>query len=94
MVKPDNKIKWNTIKNAGNVHLTKHIHSLLTNNKKLKDPENMANDFNNLFIVVIEKLNLHQVGKDEGTLFLKETFPRNTHGHKIIPTIQTEIKCI
>jgi hypothetical protein len=94
MVKHDNKIKWNPVKNTENVHLTKHIHSLLTNNKKLNDTENMANDFNNLFTAVMAKLNLHQVGKDEATSSLKETFPGKTHGHKIIPTTQTEIKHI
>lgn len=60
--------------------------------KKLKDPENMANDLNTLFTAVIEKLNLHQVRNEEAISFLKETFPGNIHGHIIIPTTQTEKK--
>jgi len=60
---------------AGTVHSSKHIHSPLINKKKLKDPENMAYDFINLFTAVKEKLNLNQVRKEEAIPFLKDIFP-------------------
>ena len=46
----------------------------------------MTNDFINLFTEIMEKLNLNQVRKEKATSFLKETFPGNIYGHKIIPT--------
>jgi hypothetical protein len=33
----------------------------------------MAEDFNNFFLTVTENLNLHQVGKEDGTLSLRES---------------------
>jgi len=38
--------------------------SLLINDKKVKDPEKVADAFNSYFLSVVASLNLHQVGKD------------------------------
>ena len=49
---------------------------------KIRDPENVADSFNNLFLKITENFSLHQAGgnKKEATLFLKETFPGNFPG--------------
>jgi hypothetical protein len=68
--------------------------SLLTNNEKVNDPGTVANAFNIFVLTITESLNLHQVGREDATLFLKDAFPVKFHGIKIIPTTETEIKCI
>jgi len=83
-------------KNTVTVHSTKHIHSPLINKKTLKNPENMVNDFINLFTTLTEKWNLNQVKKEEAIPFLKDPFPWNINGHKTIPTNRdkTYINCL
>jgi hypothetical protein len=68
--------------------------SLLTNNEKVKDPEPVASDFSNFFLTITESLNLPQVGREDAISFLKDAFPVKFPGIKIIPTTETEIKCI
>jgi hypothetical protein len=53
---------WNIIKKeTGTVHSVEQVPSHLTvNDKKLRDPTNMANAFNNSFITITEKLKIEK----------------------------------
>jgi hypothetical protein len=49
---------------------------LFVNYKKLKDPKNVANTFNNnSFLQITEKLNIQQVEEGDEISFLKDPFP-------------------
>ena len=43
-------------KQRAKVHLVKQVPFLLVNNEKLKDPNDMANTFNNFLITITEKI--------------------------------------
>ena len=58
--------------------------------KKLQDPTNVANAFNNLFMTITEKFNMQQIEKGDTVSILKDSFPANFPSIKIIPI--TEIK--
>jgi hypothetical protein len=51
--------------------------SLLINRNKLRDPENLDDSINNYVLAVMENLYLLQLGKENGILYLKESFPEN-----------------
>jgi len=44
-------------KRTAKVHSVEQVPFLLVNSEKLKDPNDMANTFNNFFITITEKLN-------------------------------------
>jgi hypothetical protein len=54
------------------------------NDEKLKDPKHMVTAFNNLFIIINEKLNIQQIGKDDDISILRDSFPGNFPRLKII----------
>jgi hypothetical protein len=67
IAKSGNKMKttWNLIKQeTGKIHVTEQKLSLLINDGKTKDPENITDVFNSFFLSVAENLYLHQVGKE------------------------------
>jgi hypothetical protein len=43
--------------------------SFLTNNEKVKDPENVSDAFSSFFLTIAESLNLQQVGKEDAISF-------------------------
>jgi hypothetical protein len=97
IAKSDNKIKttWNIIKQeTEKIHVTEQMPSLLINDEKLKEPEKVADVFNGFFLSVAENLNLHQLGKEDPTSFLKYPFPCKFHGIKIVRTSEVEVKSI
>ena len=61
------------------------------NDKKLKDPTDMANAFNSFFIKVTEKLSIQEIEKGYAILILKDSFPGNFPSIKIIPVNEAEI---
>jgi hypothetical protein len=93
-----NKIKttWNMVKKeTGKFHFKPEwMPSVLTHNEKVKDPEKVADAFNSFFLTTAESSNLHQVGKEDAISFIKDSFPGNFPGIKIIPTTEAEIKSI
>jgi hypothetical protein len=51
------KAKWNIIKRGTvTVHSVEQVPILLVNDEKLKDPTNLTNAFNNVFITITEKI--------------------------------------
>jgi hypothetical protein len=50
--------------------------------------------FNTFFLIITVNLKLHQVGRDDATSFLRDTFTRDFPGIKITPTTETLIKRI
>jgi Notch-like protein len=76
------------------VHSTELVPFLLENDEKLKDPKNVANDFNKFFLTIAEKLNMQQVEQSDAISFLKDAFPGNFPSIKIIPITEAEIKSI
>jgi hypothetical protein len=82
----NNKIKttWNIIKQeTGKIHITEQMPSLLINDEKIRDPQKVADVFNDFFLSTAENLNLHQVGKDNPIPFLKDAFHCKFHGIRI-----------
>ena len=70
---------WNIIKKeTGKVHSVEQIPTWLVNDKKLKDPKNVANAFNNAFITITENLNIQQIEKGDAVSILKDSFPGNS----------------
>jgi hypothetical protein len=67
---------------------------LFTNNGGVKDPETVANAFNNCFLTIIENLNLRQVRREDAISFLKDAFPVKFLVFKIIQTTETGIKSV
>jgi hypothetical protein len=64
IAKSNNKIKttWNIVKKqTGKVHSVAQVPTFLVNDEKLKDPTDVANAFNNFFIIFTEKLNNQQI---------------------------------
>jgi len=51
--------------------------SLTVNDKKLKDPTEVVNDFSNSFITITEKLNTEQIEKRDVISVLKDRYPGN-----------------
>jgi len=47
------------------------VPTVLVNDEKFKDPTDVANAFNNFFIIVTEKLNIQQTEKGEAISILK-----------------------
>jgi hypothetical protein len=75
IAKSSNKVKttWNIIKKeTGKVHPTEQVPSLVVSNEKLKDPQIMANAFNNFFLILTEKLNVQKFEKGDAISFLKD----------------------
>jgi hypothetical protein len=46
--------------------------TLLVNDEKLRDQTNAAKDFNDFFITIMEKLNIHQIEKGDAIKILKD----------------------
>jgi hypothetical protein len=67
------------LKETGRVHLVKQFPTFLVNDGKEKDPTDIANAFNNLFIIITEKLNIQQIQEGDAISLLKDsllaTFP-------------------
>jgi hypothetical protein len=72
------------------VYLSEQIPSPFTDNGKVKDPETVANTFNNIFLTITTC----KMGKEDAISFLKNAFPVKLPDIKIIPTTDTEIKSI
>jgi hypothetical protein len=73
------------------IHLIEQLPSLHMSNGTVKDPETLANAFNNFLLTITENSKLYKLGTQNAISFLKTfcvKFPRN----KIIPTTGTEIK--
>jgi hypothetical protein len=66
--------------------------TLLVDDKKLKDPKNVANAFNNSYITISEKLNIQQIEKGDAVSILKDSFPGNFPSINITPITEAEIK--
>jgi len=76
------------------VHSVQQAPTLLVNDKKLKDPTNVVNVFNNSFITITEKFNIQQIEKGDAVSILKDSFPGNFPIINIIPITEAEIKNI
>jgi hypothetical protein len=74
------------------VFFTKQISSLLNRQNNLTNPDNVADLFNNLFLLFTENFNLHQVVKEHDALLSKESFTCNFPDLKIIPANETGTK--
>jgi hypothetical protein len=62
IVKSYNKIKttWNIMEQGtGKIHVTEQMPSLLINDKKIKEPEKVADVSSSFFLSISENLNLH-----------------------------------
>ena len=97
IAKSSNKVKttWNIIKKeTGKLHPTEQIPSLVMGNENLKEPESLANTFNNYFLTVAEQLNVQKSEKGDAISLLKKSFPGNFPSIKIIPITEAEIKSI
>jgi len=55
------------------------------NDEKLKDPTNVANEFNNFFITITEKLNIQHIETRDTVSILQDSFPSNFPGIIIVP---------
>ena len=64
------------------------------NDEKSKNPTDVVNNFNNLFITITEKLNIQQIEKGDATSVLTDSFPGNFPSIKITPITEAEIKSI
>jgi hypothetical protein len=76
------------------IHLTEQTPSLLINNKKVKDPDVIADAFNIFFLTITKNLNLHKKVIGDAISSLKEAFPTKLPGIKTIPMTETEIKSV
>ena len=70
------------------------VPTLLVNDKKLKDPKNGANAFNNIFTAITENLNIQHIEKGDAILIIKDAFAGKFSSIKIIPINEAEIKNI
>jgi len=82
-------IQWNRFP-----HSVEQVPTLIVNDKKLKDPTNVVNAFNNSLKTITEKLNIQQTEKGNAVSVLKDSFPENFPSIKIIPITEAEIKNI
>jgi hypothetical protein len=67
---------------------------LTVNDKKLKDPTDVANTFCNFCITITEKLNIQQLEKGDAISLLKDSFCGIFPNMKIIPITEAQIKSI
>jgi hypothetical protein len=74
--------------------MTEQIPTFLINDKKVKDPEVIADAFNTFFLTITENLILHQEMRGDAISSIKEALHRKFLGIKSIPTTETEIKRI
>ena len=70
------------------------VPTLLVNNEKLKDPTDVANAFNNFFVIISEKLNIQQIEEGNAISILKDSFLGNFPDINIIPIIEADIESI
>lgn len=61
---------------------------------KVKAAETVANAFNQtfFFLKITESITLHTMGKEDAISLIKETFPVQFPGIKIIPSTETGMK--
>jgi hypothetical protein len=64
---------------------------LVSHEKLIQDPNNLANDLINFFITISEKLNIQQIEKRDVITILKDSFPRNFRRIKMVPITEAEI---
>jgi hypothetical protein len=63
---------WNIIKQeTGKVCVTEQMPSLLMNDEKIKEPEEIADVFNSFYLSIAENLSLYQMGREDPISFLK-----------------------
>jgi hypothetical protein len=62
---------------------------VLINNKKVNNPQKMADAFNIFFLKITETLDLCQKARGSAISFLKNAFPRKFPDFELIPTIKT-----
>jgi hypothetical protein len=87
------KTTWTIInEEAGKVHSVEQVPTLLVKHKRLKDPTNVANAFNNFFTTIIEKLIIQHIWTGDAIHILKDSFAGKFSRIKIIPINETEIK--
>jgi len=70
------------------------VPTLLFHDEKLKDPSNVANASNNLFITITQKLNIQLTETGDAISILKDLFPGNFPSIEIILITEVEIKGI
>jgi len=67
---------------------------LVSHEKLIQDPKNMANCLINFFITITEKLNIQQIEKRDVITILKDSFPRNFPWIKMVPITEAEMKSV
>jgi hypothetical protein len=70
------------------------VPNLLFHDEKLKDPSNVANASNNVFIIITQKLNIQLTETGDAISILNDSFPGNFPGIEIILITEAEIKRI
>ena len=76
------------------MHPTEQVPSSLVNTGTLRDQKTVANTFNNFFLTISEKLDIHTLGKGDAISFLKDSFPTKFPNLNVIPITEAEIKSI
>ena len=72
----------------------RHSTSFSYSTTSLRDQTTVANTFNNFFLTISEKLDIHTFGKGDVISFLKDSFPTIFPNLNIIPITEAEIKSI
>jgi hypothetical protein len=67
-----NKNNVEHYKETGKIHAVEQVPTLLVNDKKLKDPKNVVNGFNNFFTKNTKKLNIQRLEKGNAISYLKD----------------------
>jgi hypothetical protein len=70
------------------------VPNLLFHHEKLKDPSNVANASNNLFIIITQKLNIQLTETGDAISILNNSFPGKYPSIEIILITEAEIKTI
>jgi hypothetical protein len=86
IAKSDNKTKttWNIMKRETvRIHLIEQLPSLHMNNGTVKDPEALANAFNNFLLTITENSKLYKVEGKKCYFIFKDAFSVKFRGIKI-----------
>jgi hypothetical protein len=67
---------------------------LMSHEKLIQDPNNLANDLINFSITITEKLNIQQIEKIDVITILIESFPGNFPRIKMDPITEAEMKSV
>jgi hypothetical protein len=70
------------------------VPTLPVKDKKLKEPRNMANVFNNFLTIITEKRNIQQTMQGDIISNLKDSFPGNFPRTEVVSITEADIKYI